>query len=102
MSAKIWIGRDNVIKIQLLEDGARIADHTTITRVQVDLDEGTTVLDSSTQPTWFDLTNTDKIIFNFGLVTGVTAGNYVSEVVVYSADYANGLIWVEDFGIEFE
>ena len=102
MIGKIWLGRSNVVDVELSEADVLLPDHTVVTRVQVDLDEGTYVLDSSTDPTWFDLTNTDKIVLDFGAVTGVPAGQYTAEIVVYTADYANGLIWVEDFQLTFE
>jgi len=102
MNGKIWLGRDNTIEFKLLLEGTPITDHTTITRVQIDLNEGTYVIDSNTNPSWFDLTNTDRIILDFGAVTGIPAGNYSVEIVVYSADYPNGLIWDETSKITFE
>ena len=46
IAAPVYSGRDNVITLVLEADGARLADLSAVTRVTVDLDGGTTVIDS--------------------------------------------------------
>lgn len=85
----IWLGRDNAIELQL-QDAGKAIDHTAITRVVVDI--GASVLDSSTNPAWFDLSKADRLVFKFGQ-SSVAPGQYRVRIIIYDPSHPNGLIW---------
>lgn len=98
--APVYIGRDNVIRLVLITDGDVLADLSAVTRVTLDLDGGTTVVDSAIaggSVIWWTDTDTyrgatvDVLSLQLG-DQGLTAGTYSDvELVIYDAIYTNGL-----------
>lgn len=85
----VYRNRDNAIDLRLSSDGVAIT-HTSITRCQVLV--GTTLIDSQTTPTAFDLTQADRISLKLGS-SGLAVGRYPATLYVFDASHANGLVW---------
>jgi len=101
-SLAFFTGRDNEQDVVLLSDGVPV-DPSSFTRVVVDVD-GTTLLDSQTDPAFFQwpVAGTWKgqavsvIRLKLG-AAGVAAGEYPhGRLIVYDPGYPNGLVWTED------
>ena len=90
-----YIGRDNTIDIQLLEDGVAV-DLSGVTRMTLAF-EGAVIADSNEDPGVFDWDNGNGVvILKLGGLVGLTAGIYHTRLVVYDPINTNGIAW-EDF-----
>lgn len=98
--AGVYSGRDNVISLVLVADGAVLSDLSGVTRVTVDLDSGTTVIDSdiagSSVIWWTDSeAHRGETVDVLRMALGseaIAAGTYDDvEIVVYDATYPDGL-----------
>jgi hypothetical protein len=101
IDAPVFTGRDNVITLVLHADGAPLSDLSAVTRVTVDFDGGTTVIDSDVvggSVVWW----TDQVMDRGALTDvlrlklggeGITEREYVGVRVVLfdGASYPNGL-----------
>jgi hypothetical protein len=85
----VYLLRDNTIALSLSTDNVAIA-HNSITRCQVTV--GATLIDSNVSPTWFDLTQTDRLVLKFG-ASGLTAGRYTATLMIFDATHTLGLVW---------
>lgn len=91
-------GRDDIASYALTNDGAIVADLSSITRVVVELRGAT--LDSSVQPALFDWTikrtvdgqSVDVLAINFGMA-GLAATVYDATIVTYDPSNPNGVPW---------
>jgi len=100
IAAPIYSGRDNVLNLVLSADGVVLADLSGVTRAVVDLDGGTTVIDSDIAGGgviwWTDTVShrgatVDVLSLQLG-DQGITAGTYSDvTVVIYDSTYPNGL-----------
>jgi len=98
----VYEGADNVIGLQLAVDGTVLADHTVITRAVIELGKGTTLLapdpymtiDSDTYPSYFDFTDTSKLILQLG-AAGISKGRHIGALTIYLPAYAGGLSFGE-------
>jgi len=100
IAAPVYIGRDNVIRLVLIRDGDVLSDLSAVTRVTVDLDGGTTVIDSDlaggsviwwTDTTEYRGASVDVLSLQLG-DQGIAAGVYDDvAIVLYDAVYTNGL-----------
>ena len=86
----IWLGRNNALELQLQDVGKAI-NHTSITRVQVDLGGGT-VIDSNTSAGLFDLSNADRLVLKFG-GSSITPGQYRARIIIFDPSHPDGLVW---------
>lgn len=89
LSNTVYNNRDNVISLSLLSDGV-VINHTSITRVQLKV--GTVVLDSQTNPTWFDLTNASKITLKLGFAS-LTTGRSLASLIIFDVLHPDGVVW---------
>ena len=96
INERVYVGRDNVIRLRLSEDGVAI-DTGTITRVIIIF--GGLTVDSQTQgglsgPVFY--TQASGVIqLRLGHVTGIpAAGVYNARLVVYDASNPTGIVWV--------
>lgn len=104
MNIKIYLSRDNVIKLGLLNNSVPI-DATVLTRVILQFkpkDVGSVVsIDSNTVPTLFDFTTSQQfsgvvtgvLKLILGAMTGVPVGKYTMTVVLYDPVNTNGIAW---------
>lgn len=100
IALNVYNGRDNVETLVLFRDGAVISDLSGVSRVTVDVDGGTTVIDSAVVGSsviwWTDTTTyrgstVDVLRLQLG-GQSITAGTYTGvEIVTYDATYPNGL-----------
>ena len=79
-------------------DGVILADHTIITRAVLELGKDGTLLaadpyqtiDSGTDPTYFDFTDSSKLILLLG-AAGVAKGRHTTSLTIYLPAYTGGL-----------
>jgi len=100
IAARVYLNRDNILQLVLFRDGDVLTDLSAVTRVTVDLDGGTTVVDSDiaggsviwwTDTTQYRGREVDILSLQLG-DQGITAGVYEDvAVVIYDAVYTNGL-----------
>lgn len=90
----VYVGRDNVVELQLLESGAPVSDHTVITRMVLEFQGSSPQadIDSAVNPEFFDFTATDRITLTLG-AAGIPAGSYWVTLIVYDAVNTNGIHW---------
>ena len=88
----IYLGRDNSIDVVLYQDGSP-KNLTGVTDVKVYI-SGTTI-SSAASPTLFSGTTstTGVISMKFGNAAGLSAAFYDAKMIVYHADYTNGILW---------
>lgn len=113
LQEKIYLNRDNAIKLGLTADGVPI-DASTFTRVVVTLTAGNgtvTVFDSDIDPVAFDfLTETAQVS---DTVTGIlsiklqdagsppaAADDYIMDVIIYDAAHVSGVHWDSAFPVQ--
>jgi hypothetical protein len=84
------------VNIELTADGF-VIDHSALTRVKIYV--GSTLFDSQSQPSLFDLTKSDRIIAKLASASpALSPGVYTCLLVVYDgANYLNGYPWDQDF-----
>jgi len=113
LQEKIYLNRDNAIKLGLTADGAPV-DAATLTRVVVKLTDGsdvTTTFDSNVDTSAFDFTTETAQVSD--TVTGIltiklqdavsppTAGDdYTLDLILYDAANVNGIHWDSPFPVE--
>lgn len=100
LAAKVFTGRDNIIRLVLIADGDVLADLSGVTRVVVDMDGGTTVIDSDIAGGgviwWTDQQSyrgqtVDVLSLQLG-DQSIPVGAYSDvELIVYDSTYPNGL-----------
>lgn len=100
ISETVYNGKDNVLTLVLDADGAVLVDLSGLTRATVDIDGGTTVIDSdlvaSSVIWWTDTVQhlgvtTDVLRLKLG-GQSITAGTYTGvDITVYDTTYPNGL-----------
>ena len=113
LQEKIYLSRDNAIKLGLTADGLPV-DAATLTRVLVKLTDGNgtvTSFDSDVDTAAFDFTSETAQVSD--TVTGIlaiklqdavtppTAGtDYTMDVIVYDAANVNGIHWDSPFPVQ--
>lgn len=113
LQEKIYLDRDNAIKLGLTADGAPISA-ATLTRVIVKLTDGAgtvTTFDSNTDVNAFDFTTETAQVSD--TVTGIlviklqdatsppTAGDdYTLDLIIYDAANVNGIHWDSPFPVQ--
>ena len=113
LQEKIYLDRDNAIKLGLTADGAPI-DASTLTRVVVKLTNGvgtTTTFDSDVDTSVFDFTTETAQVSD--TVTGIlaiklqdaiapptAADDYTLDLILYDAANVNGIHWDSPFPVE--
>lgn len=102
---EVFIGHGNITALEPYADLAteEKLDMSGVTKVEVCV--GAVTSDSDLQPTvimWEqDATTGDWVInLKLGLVTDIVAGEQDVRVVVFDADYPNGLVLTHDFCVE--
>lgn len=100
IAAPVYLGRDNTLSFVLTADGTVLADLSAVTRATVDLDGGTTVIDSDVAGSsviwWTDYESyrgatVDVLRMALGS-QAITAGTYDDvEIVIYDVTYPDGL-----------
>ncbi len=95
MSETIYINRDNVIRLQLLENGVA-QSLITVTKIGVKFKsiEITNEVSTTWPIKWTELTETGEIQLRLGnesLLPDHYRGNM--DIIVYSADNLNGVVW---------
>ncbi len=85
----IYIGRDNVIALRLASDNV-VIEHNRLSRCQVQV--GTTLIDSATSPSLFDLTLPERLLLKFGQ-SALPEGTYLATLIVFDALHSAGLVW---------
>ncbi len=100
IKAPVYTGSDNIIRLVLIADGDVLADLSAITRVVLDLDGGTTVIDTDVVGAgviwWTDQDQyrgqtVDVLSLQLG-DQGIAVGTYENvALTIYDAIYVNGL-----------
>jgi len=92
----VYIGRDNVIRLSLLEDGAAFATaYPTVTPTRWVLSFGTNEIDSDTDPSAFDWDAVNSILqISLGDLISAASDYAAAELTVYSADWPDGIVWI--------
>lgn len=88
----VYTNKANTIDLVLKNNGVALPDHTVITRVLLEFDQGQAAIDSQTDPAYFDLTNTDRIVLKLSQA-GLAAGRYEMTVNVYDPSSALPYEW---------
>lgn len=113
LQEKIYLNRDNVIKLGLLADGAPI-DAATLTRVVVKLTDGAgavTSFDSNVDTNAFDFTSetaqvSDTVLGILSIklqdaITPPVAGDdYTLDLILYDAANTDGIHWDSPFPVQ--
>lgn len=100
INEKVYLGRDNTIDLELLEDEGAIGDHTDIARVVLVFGQGETSLspapyleiDSLDEPALFDFTDSTKLILKLGAAS-IPKGRHTVRLVIYLSGLTNGATW---------
>ena len=97
LSETVWLGHDNAIRWQLLEDGRPLgpARAEAITRVVLDL--GPVAADSAVDPAAVSWTD-DIVTLRLGHLAGLDAlagRRRSARLIVYSADEPGGVVWTD-------
>ena len=104
-----YIGRDNSIDVQLLDDGVP-KDITVLTRVrlelfdQADLAAAPVVVDSTIVPSAFDWSAqgiSGILMISLGAVLAVVA-DYNVRMIVYDSSAVNGIVWTHEITVGCE
>lgn len=97
-SVTVALNANNNIEIGLTESGLMIPatgaglSYANITRVQVEI-IGQTTLDSSIDPTYFDLTQPNMIVLILGQAP-LSLGVYAAKLRIFTAQTPLGLFWI--------
>lgn len=89
----VYNGRDNTIDLVLKQDGTAL-NHTTLTRLALELRGGSLLADSDASPAAFDFTNADKVVLKLGGL-GLPTGRHTVTLVAYDATNTSGIEWAE-------
>ncbi len=98
---KVYIGRDNLIDLQLQDDSSGALANTDLsnaTKVAVVLD-ATTSYDSTSNPDEVSFTEAGVVSLKLGGVLSVAA-KYTAEIVVYDVNNQEGIAWQPRFVID--
>ena len=107
MSAEVvYLGADNQIGLVLSVDGQPLSDHTTITRAILEFGRGKTLLsanpyqtiDSNTDPSYFNFTDSEKLILKLGAAT-IAKGKHNVTLTIFTATYPGGLVFDTELGM---
>jgi hypothetical protein len=90
MNAQFYKGRDNSVTLTLTNNGVPVAP-ASITKLEFKFDGG--AIDSVADPAVFAFGPT-SIRLNFG-DSDLPEGTYQMMMIVYSADYPDGVVWAE-------
>jgi len=96
----VYIGRDNVIDLQLQDDSSGSMTNTdlsTATKVGVALD-ATTEYDSDANPDQVSFSSSGVVSLELGTLIDAD-GRYIAEIIVYDSDHPNGIAWQPRFMI---
>lgn len=93
----VYLNRDNTVDLLLKADGVA-EDLTAVTRMIVKQEDGDWSVDSDTYPSAFDWApgTTGKVILDLAAALAaedVSAGKYISRLVVYDPSNTNGIVW---------
>lgn len=80
----------NAVAVTLKVDGGAI-NHTQLTRILLVVD-GTTLIDSDIEPSWFDKTHQDKLLIKLG-AAGLAVGPHRAVLVTYDGTNPDGVYW---------
>ena len=97
-SEVVYNGSDNPIALRFKVNGAVLADHSSITRVILELGKGDTILsadpymtiDSSVDPDLFDLTEPAETLLALG-AAGLSKGRHLASITIFLPAYPGGL-----------
>jgi hypothetical protein len=89
---KVYLGHDNSVDL-LLKAGGSAVDLSSVTRMVLELSDGTS-FDSDTDAGVFDWDTgtTGKLIISLGGET-IDAGTYHATLIVYDPTNPNGIVW---------
>ena len=90
MQATFYKGRDNANNIQLKDNGV-VVDHTQISRVILELNDGTKI-DSNVNPTYFTLAQSTQFTIKLG-ATSLAADGYTCRIIIYDPSHTSGIVW---------
>jgi len=94
----VYLGHDNTIDLLLTADGAAV-DLSSVTRMTLELDAGTTIdFDESPAAFDWDTGTTGKLVLALGGET-IPAGTYRTTLTVYDPDNAAGIVWGQQFNL---
>ena len=85
----VYSKHDNIIALTLSIDGIPI-DHIGI--AQVELYVGAELISSIDHPTYFDTSNSDKLIIKLS-DAGIIPGRYKTRLIIYDLNNPDGLVW---------
>lgn len=91
MPEVIILNRNNLIALQLISDvdGIKtVINPTNLTRCQILV--GDTLIDSAVNPTYFDLSQADRVILKLGSVS-LLAGKYAAKLYVFDTNNTLGI-----------
>ena len=105
---QVYAGRDNTITLTLSEDGIPVADHTQFIRVVLKVgvqglltDNEIVTFDSNSNPSYFDLTQSDSITIKLGQAT-LPKGRHWCDLILYTGSSPNGVVWEPKMEINFQ
>lgn len=92
----VYIGRDNTIRLSLLEDGAAFATaYPAVTPSRWVLTFDDYEIDSDVNPEAFDWDETNSILqISLGDLVTDESDYLAAELTVYAAEWPNGIVWV--------
>ena len=88
ITATIYNGRDNTLKLQLTSDDV-VINHAALTRVQMKV--GTLLLDSAVTPSLFMIAS-DSVEIKLGQA-GLVDGWYSGVLIAFDSQHTNGLVF---------
>ncbi len=96
-----FLGHDNVVRLRLLRNGgaANLAD---VTRMDLVLAGSSNTYTISSDNSANSLIRWNQSGYETGEVrimlgsANMTSGSYVSSLVIFDANYANGLVWIDE------
>lgn len=99
-SEVVFLGADNEIGLALSVDGTTLADHTVITRAILEFGRGKTfmsgdpylTIDSQSDASYFDFTDTAKLILKLGGAT-IHKGKHNVMLTIFTPAYTGGLVF---------
>lgn len=86
-----YLQYNNPVEWQLTEAGA-VVDHSAITRLVLHLEGAQSVDIDSDDTAGFFTMQADRLVIT-PMGAAIAAGNYMADLVVYSADHPDGTVW---------
>lgn len=89
----VYLGHNNTIDLQLTEDGVPLSATRTAAITRVTMTMGELLVDSSVHSGAIAWSGSGEIVIDIGTLPGVATGNFLSTMVIYSADNPEGIRW---------